>query len=127
VGEGLEKVKKCDVDNAFLKTIGTFEKSFSSHVKTLSEKSQDDEDLLFCKSIAAQMKWIPQERKGIAKCQILQMLQGFEFGTFPTTVPHSTFSVPLSTSNSSITQGEFAQYFQLFNRQVDEFPTYKKL
>ena len=109
--KGSKKVKKCDVDNAFLKTIGTFEKSFSSHVKTLSEKSQDEKDLLFCKSIAAQMKRIPQERKGIAKCQILQMLQGFDFGTFPTTVPHSTFSVPL------------------FNRQVgsDEFPTYKKL
>lgn len=78
--KGAKKVKKSDVDNKFFKTIDNFEKTFSSRVNALNEKSCEDEDLLFCKSIAAQIRRLPLEKKGLAKCQILQMLQSIEFG-----------------------------------------------
>jgi hypothetical protein len=60
------KKGKSDVDNAFLKTINTFEKSFSSHVNKLSDKSGEDEGL-FCKSLVAQIRRLLPERKAFSK------------------------------------------------------------
>ena len=124
--KGSKKVKKCDIDDAFLKTINNFEKSFSSK---LAHKYQDDEDLLFCKSLVPQIRRLRPETKGLAKCQILQLLQGFEFGT-PLTTPAATtsFCRPSSTANVPYLQDEFGapSSFHTFNQAVSrEFPTYK--
>ena len=119
--KGSKKAKKSDIDNAFLKTINSFEKSISSHVHNANEKSREDEDYLFCKSIAAQIKRLPAEKKGIAKVQILQMLQSFEFGASSTPasvplyqVPLSAVNVPLSPRNIPFSQEDYGQHSQNF-------------
>ena len=62
--KGSKKAKKSDIDNAFLKTINSFEKSINSHVQNVNEKSREDEDYLFCKSMAAQIRRLPAGKKG---------------------------------------------------------------
>ena len=67
------------MDSAFLQTINSFGKSINSRVNALTS-SGNDEDSLFWKSLTGQIKRLQLELKGLAKCQILQLLYNLEFG-----------------------------------------------
>ena len=67
---------------------------------------------------------LPAGKKGIAKVQILQMLQSFEFGASSTgstpasvplyQVPLSAVNVPLSPCNIPFSQEDYGQHSQNF-------------
>ena len=116
-----KKVKKADVDSAFLQTINSFGKSFNSRVNALTS-SANDEDSLFCKILVGQIKRLQPELKGLAKCQILQLLHNLKFGL------HSSQAVNVPFSQQPNYQ-EYGQ--QLFlSRQQDasvDFTSYQKM